>query len=79
MDKRDVEEFIERKEKTDPSGGACLGTAGGRMDETRVFFCRNRIPYKYECPLYLKGVGTVYPDFTFLSLKTGQEIYWKNV
>lgn len=42
------------------------------------FFCRNRIPYKYECPLYLKGVGTVYPDFTFLSSKTGQEIYWEH-
>ena len=42
------------------------------------FFYRNRIPYKYECPLYLKNLGIVYPDFTFLSAKTGQEIYWEH-
>ena len=34
--------------------------------------------YKYECPLYLKGVGIIYPDFTFLSRKSGEEIYWEN-
>lgn len=34
------------------------------------YFYRRKIPYKYECPLTLKGVGTVYPDFTFLSPKT---------
>jgi len=28
--------------------------------------------------LYLKGVGIVYPDFTFLSRKTKQEIYWEH-
>ena len=39
------------------------------------YFYRNGIEYKYECPLYLKGVGIVYPDFTFLSPKTETEIY----
>lgn len=42
------------------------------------YFYRNGIEYKYECPLYLKGVGTIYPDFTFLSPKTGEEIYWEH-
>ena len=42
------------------------------------FFDRKGIKYKYECPLYLKGMGIVYPDFTFLSSKTGQEIYWEH-
>lgn len=42
------------------------------------YFARNKIPYKYECPLYLNGSGTVHPDFTFLSPKTGQEIYWEH-
>lgn len=42
------------------------------------YFYRNGIEYKYECPLYLKGVGTVYPDFTLLSRKTGEEIYWEH-
>ncbi len=42
------------------------------------YFHRNGIEYKYECPLYLNGVGTIYPDFTFLSQKTGEEIYWEH-
>ena len=42
------------------------------------YFFRKKIEYKYECPLYLKGYGTVYPDFTFLSQKTGGEIYWEH-
>lgn len=36
------------------------------------------IEYKYECPLVLKGFGTVYPDFTFLSKTTYEEIYWEH-
>ena len=42
------------------------------------YFYRNGIEYKYECPLYLKGVGIVYPDFTILSRKKGEEIYWEH-
>ena len=42
------------------------------------YFLRNKIEYKYEHPLYLKGYGTIYPDFTFLSQKTGEEIYWEH-
>lgn len=42
------------------------------------FFHRKGIAYKYECPLYLKGMGTIYPDFTLLSKKTGAEIYWEH-
>lgn len=41
-------------------------------------FYKNGIIYKYEKPLYLNGYGTVYPDFTFLSSKTKQEIYWEH-
>lgn len=42
------------------------------------YFFRHGIEYKYECPVYLHGVGMVYPDFTFLSRKTGKEIYWEH-
>ena len=42
------------------------------------YFDSKGIVYKYECPLYLKSYGTVYPDFTFLSPKTGEEIYWEH-
>lgn len=36
------------------------------------------IEYKYECPLKLKGYGTVYPDFTILRKRDGNEIYWEH-
>lgn len=36
------------------------------------------IAYKYECPLILNPFGTIYPDFTVLSKKTGKEIYWEH-
>ena len=42
------------------------------------YFFHKNIPYKYEKELYLKGYGVVYPDFTFLSKKTGKEIYWEH-
>ncbi len=36
------------------------------------------IPYKYECPLKLKGWGTVYPDFTVLNVAGRKELYWEH-
>lgn len=42
------------------------------------YFLRRGIEYKYECPVYLNGMGMVYPDFTFLSQKTGEEIFWEH-
>lgn len=42
------------------------------------YFYHNNIQYKYEKPLQLTGYGVVYPDFTFLSKRTGKEIYWEH-
>ncbi|MCQ2535568.1 MAG: hypothetical protein MJ110_01215 [Lachnospiraceae bacterium] len=42
------------------------------------YFESQGIIYKYECPLKLKPYGTIYPDFTFISRKTGKEIYWEH-
>lgn len=36
------------------------------------------LEYKYECPIYLKSYGTIYPDFTFLSRKSGKIVYWEH-
>lgn len=36
------------------------------------------VSYLYEKPLYLKGYGVVYPDFTFYSKKLRNEIYWEH-
>lgn len=43
------------------------------------YFYRRGIAYKYEHPLYLKGMGTIYPDFTLLSPTTREEIYWEHL
>lgn len=42
------------------------------------FLQREGIPYRYECPLTLKGFGTIYPDFTVLNVKKRKEIYWEH-
>lgn len=42
------------------------------------YFYHNDIPYKYEKPIRLEGYGIVYPDFTFLSKRTGKELYWEH-
>ncbi|MCF0136498.1 MAG: hypothetical protein HUJ69_08780 [Lachnospiraceae bacterium] len=33
------------------------------------------LSYKYEKPLFLKGLGIIYPDFTVLNTRTRQEVY----
>lgn len=37
------------------------------------------IPYRYECPLQLKGWGKVYPDFTVLNVQERRELYWEHL
>lgn len=37
------------------------------------------VPYRYEYPLYLKGIGQVYPDFTVLNVSTRKEFYWEHL
>lgn len=37
------------------------------------------IPYRYEYPLYLKGYGTIYPDFTVLNVRSRKEYYWEHM
>lgn len=39
---------------------------------------REDIPYRYEYPITLTGMGTVYPDFTILNIKSRKEIYWEH-
>ena len=40
---------------------------------------RADVPYRYECPLVLKGYGKVYPDFTVLNVKLRKELYWEHL
>lgn len=36
------------------------------------------VPYCYEVPLFLKGVGYVRPDFKVLNVATRKEYYWEH-
>ena len=36
------------------------------------------VPYRYECPLFLKGLGNIHPDFTCLNVKDRKEIIWEH-
>ena len=40
---------------------------------------REGIPYRYECPIYVEGWGTVHPDFTVLNVEERREIYWEHL
>ena len=37
------------------------------------------IPYRYEFPLALRGIGTIYPDFTVLNVRTREVYYWEHL
>ncbi len=39
---------------------------------------KENIAYRYECPVYLEGFGTVYPDFTVLNLRKRKEVLWEH-
>lgn len=40
---------------------------------------REGVPYRYECPVHLNGIGLVFPDFTVLNLKLRKEMYWEHL
>lgn len=39
---------------------------------------RRGIPYRYEYPVKIKGIGTVHPDFYCLNIRTREEICWEH-
>lgn len=39
---------------------------------------REGIPYRYEYPIYICGVGNVYLDFTILNVRTRKELLWEH-
>lgn len=40
---------------------------------------KHNIPYRYEAPLYLNGIGTIHPDFTVLNVKERRVYYWEHM
>ena len=51
--------------------------------KTEIFIAnslaRMDVPYRYEAPLYLSGLGTIHPDFTVLNIRTRKEYYWEHM
>ena len=37
------------------------------------------VPYRYEYPLYVKGIGNTHPDFLTLNIRTRKEIFWNHL
>ena len=37
------------------------------------------VPYRYEAPLYLEGLGIIHPDFTVLNIRERKEYYWEHL
>ena len=37
------------------------------------------VPYRYEAPLYLEGLGIIHPDFTVLNARERKEYYWEHL
>ena len=42
-----------------------------------MFLYKNKIPFRYECPLELDGI-IIYPDFTIRHPETGEVFYWEH-
>ena len=68
----------------DPEATTFQSAAGEKMrSKSEVLIAdllhRLNIPYFYEKPLALKGLGIVHPDFTLLDLENRQEIYWEHL
>ena len=36
------------------------------------------IVFRYECPIYLKGLGQIHPDFIVINKRTGEEFVWEH-
>lgn len=36
------------------------------------------VPYRYEAPFAMRGIGTVYPDFTVLNINNREELLWEH-
>lgn len=39
---------------------------------------RQNIPYRYEYPIHIAGLGTVHPDFICLNIRERQEYLWEH-
>lgn len=86
-----VEQFVKKWQqnsyegKTFAEDAPALFTAKGERvrSKSEVIIAdlleREKIPYHYEKPIWLKGWRNVYPDFTVLNVLQRKEIYWEHL
>lgn len=68
--------FDEGQTKIYTEKGERVRSKSEKMIADKLFLCG--IPYKYEHPLVLKGMGKIYPDFTCLNVRTRKEVRWEH-
>ena len=70
-------------QKRDIYGSEHLTEKGERVRSKSEVLIANElyasgVPYRYEYPIYMDGMGNVHPDFLVLNLHTGQELIWEH-
>lgn len=76
--KYQTKRISEGEESLMTNNGRMVRTRSERMIANELF--RLGVPYKYECCLKFPQNGRpVYPAFTVLNLRTGEEYYWEHL
>lgn len=81
-----VEEWFskefDRKDPPDPDSG--FSTVHGEIVRSKSEWIiaslleDYKVPYRYECSLYLEGMGIVHPDFSVLNVRLREVRYWEH-
>lgn len=68
-------------QETDPEFYTAKGERVRSKSEVMIadLLYREDIPYRYECPLFFKGTGILYPDFTILHVRLRKTFYWEHL
>ena len=68
---------IEEEQKLVTERGECVRSKSELIIANLL--AKEKIPYRYECPVRLRRFGVVYPDFTVLNVRMRKELYWEHM
>lgn len=69
FEEEDLEFYTDKNERVRSKSEILIANALGKYN----------VPYKYECPIVLKGMGKIHPDFTALNVKRRKIYYWEHL
>ena len=69
FEKNDPEHYSARNERVRSKSEAIIADTLSDMG----------IPYRYECPIYLKGYGIIHPDFAVLHVKQRRSMFLEHL